>query len=204
MAEAGAKRILHCELLKIKELDHTTEKSPKKIEIKYEYPFKDDTENGKVTFYSGLYNRSENKSLKKILDTLMEGDEEMFTLFQTKNDKGFWDTDDIKLGHEGQNGLQGTKKGSPQSGANVSSGGGYDNDGARAGNLLTNTVQVLVASKAKDFSVDAIVEKAAELNEAAERIKAEVVQAGRAPEAKESTAGVSNVDLDDDDSDPFD
>ena len=52
---------------------------------------------------------------------------------------------------------------------------GYDNTGARVGNLLNNSVAILVAQKSKDFSGDAIVAKAAELQAVAERIRNEVV-----------------------------
>lgn len=217
MADKGSKRILHCEVLKIKELKHDSKKSDKKIEIKYDTKdFRGDISTGVVTFYNGKYELSGFKALKKTLDTLLEGDEELFTLYQTRGEE-FWNTDDIVLGHQGTHGLVNTG-GTVQK---VSGGGsGYDNDGARAGNLLTNSVHILVGSGKKNISIDDIIEKARELNEAAERIKAEVIngksttvsnvkeeadeeEEDEKPRQKKAVSK-KKIELDEGDDDPFD
>lgn len=172
MADKGSKRILHCEVMKIKEQAHDgPASSDRKIVIKYETKdYKGDDTNGKETFYNGKYNHKMFKELKATLDELLEGDEDEFTLYQTKSEE-YWDTDEIKVGLEGTHGLQVT--GGVQGGSTGSGGGGgsYDNVGAKAGMLLNNAVLILTSSD-KEVTEASILKTADFLDGVVEKLKA--------------------------------
>ena len=139
----------------------------------------------------------------ELQDSALKEDDAEATLVFLKGAE-YWNLTGIKAGHHGVAGIVkplGEASAQPQATA-VSS--GYDNTGARTGNLLNNSVAILVAQKSKDFSADAIVAKAAELNAVCERIKNEVVLASPAQAKALDDSDLPEPPVSDDDEDvPF-
>ena len=181
MAATGDKKLHHCEVLKIKEIDYSGKgKSKKQIVIKYEYlnDFNSKMEMAEEKFFDGMYGLPKNASQKKALMSLLKGEETKFTLALVKAESGYWDKDanaeTVQIGHVGKGGLQMSAPAQGvQSGAQ-SARPAYSNDGARAGMLLNNAVAIMVAT-GKKVTEDGLMGWAARLDKIAERIKVEVI-----------------------------
>lgn len=189
----GKVRTRHCKFTMVKECDIKKNDGTTYEGFKIFFEDLDPKFGGDKTMnlHTKVLNQAWHAESKKNLLALEADDD--FTIVETAKD-GWYNLTEIVPGHIGKAGSvlpgQGGGQGS----------GSYDNAGAHAGNLVNNSIALLIAEGAKDIAAGAIVEKAKLVEEASKRIKSEVIGAAAAPASNGASAaeGDDNPDSSDD------